>query len=80
MALIDFIKDFPDEESCKQKLKRHREQVGVTCRKCGGTDHYWKQDKEHDEVLLYSNHIAKRHHFAGSKLPIKMVNQGELVI
>lgn len=45
MNLIDFIKEYPDEESCKLKFKEYREQVGVVCAKCGGTGHYWKKDK-----------------------------------
>lgn len=49
MNLIDFISNFPDEESCKQKFKEYREQVGVMCSKCGGTRHYWKKDKEQFE-------------------------------
>ena len=44
--LIDFIKEFPDEGSCKSKFKAYREQVGVVCPKCGSTAHYWKRDKE----------------------------------
>ncbi len=27
MHLIDFISEFPDEESCKQKFKAYRDQV-----------------------------------------------------
>ncbi|MDR3272537.1 MAG: transposase, partial [Flavobacteriaceae bacterium] len=46
MNLIDFIKEFPDEASCKAKFKEYREHVGVVCPKCGGTAHYWKRDKE----------------------------------
>ena len=46
MSLINFIEQFPDEASCKQKFKEHRDQVGVICAKCGGTEHYWKKDKE----------------------------------
>ena len=49
MTLIDFLSHFPDEESCKQKFKAYRDQVGVVCSKCGGTDHYWKKDKEQYE-------------------------------
>lgn len=41
MNLIKFIELFPDEESCKNKFKEIRDQEGVTCRKCGGKDHYW---------------------------------------
>ena len=46
MTLIDFIKEFPDEASCKLKFKQYRERVGVICIKCGGVSHYWKSDKE----------------------------------
>jgi hypothetical protein len=49
MNLIDFISQYPDEESCKQKFKEYRDQVGITCSKCGGSDHYWKRDKEQYE-------------------------------
>lgn len=49
MNLIDFISEFPDEESCKEKFKEYREHVGVVCSKCGGKSHYWKKDKEQFE-------------------------------
>jgi len=49
MNLIDFITAFPDEESCKQKFKEYRENVGVECVKCGHKEHYWKKDKEQYE-------------------------------
>lgn len=49
MSIISFIEQFPDEESCKQKFKEYRDQVGVICSKCGSTDHYWKKDKEQYE-------------------------------
>ena len=47
MSLINFIEEFPDELSCKKKLKEYRGHVGVTCPKYGGKDHYWKKDKGH---------------------------------
>jgi len=46
MTLIDFIQEYPDEESCKAKFKQYREHVGVVCPKCGGENHYWQRDKE----------------------------------
>jgi DNA-directed RNA polymerase subunit RPC12/RpoP len=46
MTLIDFIKEYPDELSCKAKFKQYWEQVGVICPKCGSEAHYWKRDKE----------------------------------
>lgn len=45
MNLIDFITQYPDEDSCKRKFKEYREECGVICSKCGGASHYWKQDK-----------------------------------
>jgi len=49
MHLIDFIKEFPDEESCKKKFKEYREEVGIECQKCGNKEHYWKSDREQYE-------------------------------
>ena len=46
MNLIEFIKEYPDEASCKVKFKQYREHIGVVCPKCGCQDHYWKRDKE----------------------------------
>ena len=49
MSLIIFISEFPDEQSCKNKFKEYRDQAGVVCAKCNGTQHYWKSDKEQYE-------------------------------
>ena len=49
MNLIDFIAQYPDEESCKRKFKEYRDEVGVVCVKCESTEHYWKNDKEQYE-------------------------------
>jgi hypothetical protein len=46
MKLIEFMENFPDEESCKQSFKAHRLKEGVTCNKCGCTSHYWKKNRE----------------------------------
>ena len=46
MNLIGFVKEFPDEESCKRKWREIREKQGVVCPKCGCTEHYWKNDKQ----------------------------------
>jgi predicted RNA-binding Zn-ribbon protein involved in translation (DUF1610 family) len=73
MTLINFIKEFPDEESCKLKFKSYREQVGVVCPKCGSKEHYWKRDKESYECKncgyrqsLRSNTVMHK-----SKLPYR---------
>ena len=46
MTLIDFIKEYPDEASCKAKFYQYLENMCVIHPKCGSTEHYWKSDKE----------------------------------
>ena len=46
MNLIDFVKRFPDEASCKEHLRSEREKYGLRCPKCQNESHYWKKDKE----------------------------------
>jgi|GEM_PF-2417643 len=46
MRILDFYQQYPDEQSCRTAFKAYREKVGVTCRKCGGTEHYWKSKRE----------------------------------
>lgn len=41
MNLLSFIEKFPDEVSCREYLRRQREAAGITCPRCGGTEHYW---------------------------------------
>ena len=45
MTLKDFFRKYPDEASCKLAFKQMRDKQGVSCKKCGCTDHYWKSDK-----------------------------------
>jgi transposase-like protein/predicted RNA-binding Zn-ribbon protein involved in translation (DUF1610 family) len=46
MNLIRFSELYPDEQSCKEKIRKLRDKLGVVCSKCGSTRHYWKSDKE----------------------------------
>jgi DNA-directed RNA polymerase subunit RPC12/RpoP len=46
MNLLNFIKQFPDEETCRKKFKEIRDKEGVKCKKCGNLDHYWLSTKE----------------------------------
>ncbi len=41
MLLKDFFQIFPDEESCIDYFRQIREDVGITCPKCGYTEHKW---------------------------------------
>lgn len=43
MNLHTFVKQFGSEPKCKAAFKALRDEAGVTCRKCGGTKHYWLQ-------------------------------------
>jgi len=46
MKLLEFIYQFPDEQSCRSHFKQLRIEQGVTCKKCGCQSHYWKKDKQ----------------------------------
>lgn len=46
MKLLDFYKNYPDEQSCKLAFKEYREETGIICSKCNGTTHYWKHKRE----------------------------------
>lgn len=41
MNFKQFFQQFPNEEACKTHFKSYRDNTGVTCKKCQGTDHYW---------------------------------------
>ena len=46
MKLIEFIKEYPDEQSCKDSFRDNRLKIGVVCRKCKCTEHYWMKNVE----------------------------------
>jgi hypothetical protein len=46
MKLIDFFKQFPDEQSRKDYFREHRQKEGIKCRNCKGTTHYWMKTIE----------------------------------
>ena len=45
MTILEFIKEFSDEEKCKEYFRDVRMKQGVKCKKCGCTNHYWLQNK-----------------------------------
>ena len=73
MRLIDFMNAFPDEASCKRKLKEYREKQGVVCPQCGCTQHYWKKDKECYECkhCRYRQCLKANTVMHGSQLPLR---------
>jgi hypothetical protein len=73
MNLLNFISQFPDEDSCKLKLKAIRDKEGVICHHCGGKDHYWKSDKWQYECKTCRTRTTLRSGTVmhGSQLPIR---------
>lgn len=45
MRLINFKDYFPNEEACRRHLRKQRGEIEITCKKCGGTNHYWLGSK-----------------------------------
>src|SRR5680860_1407106 len=45
MNIFSFGVQFTDEQSCRMHFKSQRDQQGVVCKRCQGTDHYWLQNK-----------------------------------
>lgn len=49
MNLIEFMKHFPNEESCRLHFRDYRLKKGVVCKKCSHVSHYWLAGKEQFE-------------------------------
>ncbi len=45
MKILEFLKTFPDEQSCRLDFKTTREQEGVICKKCERQEHRWQLKK-----------------------------------
>lgn len=45
MNLLQFIEEFPTEESCKHHFQLQREKEGVICKQCGSEKHWWLEGK-----------------------------------
>jgi len=43
--IINFIEQYPDEQSCKDHFKQVRESQGIICKSCGCEKHYWLKAK-----------------------------------
>jgi hypothetical protein len=71
MKLLEFNKHYPDEASCKASFKSYREKEGIQCRKCGGTSHYWKKNREQWEckVCKFRTTLKSGTVMQSSKLP-----------
>ncbi|ASW75380.1 transposase [Chryseobacterium piperi] len=45
MTIFHFTVHFGSETDCRNHFKAQRNKIGISCRKCGHRDHYWKSDK-----------------------------------
>ncbi len=41
MNIFRFTAEFDSEDSCRNHFKEERDKIGVICRKCSNTAHYW---------------------------------------
>jgi len=73
MNLLNFIEQFPDEDSCKLKYKEVRDGIGIICSACGSKEHYWKNDKWQYECKKCGKRTTLRSGTAmhGSRLPFR---------
>lgn len=73
MNITLFIQTFPSEESCRIHLKQHREEHGITCKKCQSTEHFWIQSKWQWQCrkCLFRTTLKSGTAMENSKLPIR---------
>lgn len=41
MNIFSFTAAFASEEACREHFKEERDKVGVICKRCSHTEHYW---------------------------------------
>jgi hypothetical protein len=46
VKLINFIENYPSEDSCRMQFKELRISQGVICKKCKNRNHYWLESKQ----------------------------------
>lgn len=73
MNILNFIQDFPNEESCIDHFRLNREQHVVICKKCSGQKHYWLKAKTQWQCAQcnFRTTIRSGTVMQGSNLPIR---------
>ena len=73
MNFIDFVKKYPDDASCVLHFREVKERMGVVCKKCGNTHHYWnKTYNSHDcSSCGYRTTLRSGTVMESSKLPFQ---------
>lgn len=41
MNIFNFTTHFSSEESCREHFKEERDKIGIKCKRCGHTNHFW---------------------------------------
>ena len=60
LNLFEFTTKFPDEATCLAHFRAERERLGIVCKKCGCSDHYWKRDRESFQFKKCGKRITLR--------------------
>lgn len=60
LNLFEFVSRFPDEGSCQSHFKKERDRLGIVCKKCGCSEHYWKKDRESYQCKKCGKRITLR--------------------
>ena len=60
LNLFDFTNRFPNEASCVAHFKEVRDKLGIVCKKCECTKHYWKKDRESYQCKKCGRRITLR--------------------
>lgn len=67
------METYPDEKSCRLRLRRVREQQGIICKNCGCKKHYWLESKEQWQCskCRFRTTLRSGTMMENSKLPIR---------
>jgi transposase-like protein len=74
MNIFSFTAHFSNEEACREHFKEERDKIGVTCSKCGHTEHYWIKSRWSYECKSCRSRTSLRSGtiMQGSNLPFLM--------
>jgi len=50
MTILEFVTEFPTEQSCRDHFRTQRESEGVICKKCSNEKQYWLKAKNNGNV------------------------------
>lgn len=58
MNLPKFFEKYPDEVSCIEEFKAKRLEMGITCKKCKHTEHYFRKTDLKVQCEKYGSRIS----------------------